>query len=63
MVKKLEKGSNLVSPKPNKRITFQARPTQPRARSMEKGYAMVADCMDMSGLSVHTRVGPTRWKS
>ena len=48
--------------KPNKRITFQTRPTQPRARNMEKGCAMIVDCMDMSGLCVHTRVGPTKLK-
>ena len=52
----------MLPPKPNKRITSQARPTQPRARNMEKGCAMVVDCMDMSGLCVHTRVGPTRLK-
>ena len=48
--------------KPNKRITFQAKPTQPRARNLEKGYAMVVDYIDMSGLCVHIRVGPTSVK-
>ena len=52
----------MLPPKPNKRITFQVRPTQPRARNMEKGYAMVVDYMDMSGLCVHIRVGPTSVK-
>ena len=46
---------------PNKRIT-QARIKQPRARNMEKGYAMVVDCMDMRLPCVHTRVGPTSVK-
>jgi hypothetical protein len=32
---------------------------QPRARKMEKDYAMVVDCMDMSVSCVHTRVGST----
>ena len=52
----------MLPPKPNKRITSQTRPTQPRARNMKKGCAMVVDCMDMSGLCVHTRVRPTRLK-
>ena len=48
----------MLPPKPNKRITFQARPTQPRVRNKEKGYAMVVDYMNMSGPCVHIRVGP-----
>ena len=52
----------MLPPKPNKRITSQVRPTQPRAKNMEKGCAMVVDRMDMSGLCVHTRVGPTSVK-
>jgi len=35
---------------------------QSRVRSMEKDYAIVVDCMDMSGICVHTRVGPKRLK-
>ena len=52
----------MLPPKPNKRITFQVRPTQPRARHMEKGYAMVVDYMDMSGPCVLKRVGSTSVK-
>jgi hypothetical protein len=47
----------LLAPKPNKRITTLAITTQPRARNMEKGYAMVVACMGMRVLYVHTRVG------
>ena len=62
MVKSSRRDQTLLPPKPSKRITIQAMSKQPRARNMEKGHAMVVDCMDMSGLCVHTRVGLTRLK-
>ena len=52
----------MLPPKPNKRITFQAMPKQPRARNMEKDCAMVVDGMGMTELYVHIIVGLTRLK-
>ena len=52
----------MLPPKSKNRIITQAKSKQLRARNMEKYYAMVVDCMDISGLCVHTRVRPTRLK-
>ena len=62
MVKKLEKDSNLASSKAQQKNHISSNVKATKSKKMEKGYAMVVDCMDMSGLCVHTRVGPTRFK-
>ena len=62
MVKKLEKGSNLASSKTQQKNHNSSNVKATKIKKHGKNYAMVVDCMDMSGLCVHTRVGPTRSK-
>ena len=61
-VKKLEKGSNLAFSKTQQKNHLSSNVKATKSKKHGKGYAMVVDCMDMSGLCVHTRVGPTRLK-
>jgi hypothetical protein len=62
MVKKLEKGSNLASFKTQQRNHISSKANTTKSKKHEKVCAMVVDCMDMSGLRVHIRIGPTRLK-
>ena len=62
MVKKLEKGSNLAPSKTQQKNHISSKANTTKSKKHGKGCAMVVDCMDMSGLCVHTRVGPTRLK-
>ena len=58
MVTKLEKGSNLASSKTQQKNHNSSNVKATKIKKHGKNYAMVVDCMDMSGLCVRTRVGP-----
>ena len=62
IVNKLEKGSNLASSKAQQKNHISSKANTTKSKKHGKGYAMVVDCMDMSGLCIHTRVGLTRLK-
>ena len=62
MMKKLEKGSNLASSKAQQKNPISSKANTTKSKKHKKGYAMVVDYMDMSGLCVHIRVRPTSVK-